>query len=340
MVNFNLDLTTTNLLEQVDEMDIFQYYWRSYFELKKNYSSPLREDNKPSFNVFPASFGTNKYLWKDFATGESGNCIQLVARLNRVDYNAALLNINRQFDANLDESTILKFIDEKHKLAQVSKNSLILSSDAISTRPLTEINVLFDRWTNYNYAFWKKYYIPIEYLTHFNIYPIKGFSINNRPYVYPKLGYCYIFKENDYIHYKIYQPNSTTYKWISNTNSSIIEGYEQLQFDNKIYRTVILTKSLKDVVCLRVLGFAAVSPQSESTLITQDFMNKIKRYAENIVLFFDNDKVGIEKSTNIANQFNLRSIYLDDCKDISDYIVKYGILQATIKINNLIYGNV
>lgn len=51
----------------------------------KNISNPFLpyKQNTPSFNVFKAPDGS--FIYKDFATGEKGNCVTFLSKLKNID---------------------------------------------------------------------------------------------------------------------------------------------------------------------------------------------------------------------------------------------------------------
>ena len=55
---------------------------------------------------------------------------------------------------------------------------------------------------------------------------------------------------------KIYQPYSN-FKWLSNTSASDLQGLSQLPDRGD---TLVITKSLKDVMCLDIWDIPAIAP--------------------------------------------------------------------------------
>ncbi len=58
-----------------------------------------QKQTTPSFNIHPAKNG--EWQYHDFATGEHGSCFDLVMRLFRVDFKAALDRINADLHLGL-----------------------------------------------------------------------------------------------------------------------------------------------------------------------------------------------------------------------------------------------
>jgi len=323
-MQLKLPLTTENILRRIEEEDIYKYYWNPEFELKTAYSSPFRSDNRPSFNVFKSTNGTNKLLWKDFGTGESGNCFKFVERLENTNYFGALYLVNKDFNLGLDYSNVLHKIERNTRDIDKELKKFLNGS---TYKKNTDFKILTKPWRNKELSFWLKFRITEPMLRFYNIFPIHAFIINEGNLIYPGLGFCYSYKYNEEIYYKIYQPYSKC-KWLCNTNANIIEGYEQLVVENKKHNILFITKSLKDCICLRMLGYGAVAPQSETTVITEEFINKINKYGNKLVILFDNDQTGITKAQNLSQITQIPHILLEGSKDISDYICTFGIDKA------------
>lgn len=90
-------------LDRIKEksLEVFQYYIGDNYPygkviLGKNISNPfLPEKQKtPSFNIFKGLQGD--YLYKDFATGDFGDVIKFVERIERVERKKALQIIKNQ----------------------------------------------------------------------------------------------------------------------------------------------------------------------------------------------------------------------------------------------------
>jgi len=320
---YRISLTVENVLSRIKEYDLYAYYWISNFTAGKPYYSPFRKESHPSFNIYYAYNGA--LLWKDFATGECGNVIQFIAKMFGITYNAALLKINRDLSLNLDEEVILRFLNLE-SLSKVPCSKYTETPLIHGTKKSLEI---FDvPWNTENYSFWRKYGIPQTLLKFYNIYPITGFSFNGRAVTKLRYAYAFSFLFEGEIYYKIYQPFNTKYKWISNVHSAILQGLEQLAVENRKHDILIISKSLKDILCLRLLKVAAVAPQSESNQFTPELVSKLSLYGKKIIVFFDNDATGITYANLIKSRYGFDSIQLEQSKDISDYISKYGLEPA------------
>ena len=94
-----------------DGYEVFQHFLRPHFggryealPAKKNISSPLREgDSNPSFNIFKTTSG--HWMFKDFGTDETGDCIDLVQRMKQLTFPEACASINHEMGYGLPDNT-------------------------------------------------------------------------------------------------------------------------------------------------------------------------------------------------------------------------------------------
>jgi hypothetical protein len=84
-------------------------------------------------------------------------------------------------------------------------------------------------------------------------------------------------------------------------------------------------------MCLYEMGIAAIAPQSESQDLKGSVLNELRDRFKYIYVFFDNDDIGRIQSEKFSSINKLPSFEIPrrySCKDISDFIKKYGIDQA------------
>lgn len=107
-------------------------------------------------------------------------------------------------------------------------------------------------------------------------------------------------------------------KWINNYPSDVIGGLGQIPNTGDL---LIITKSLKDVMCLDDLGYNSICPQSESYNFTEKFMKELKDRFKKVIVFYDYDEAGLERASLVSNKFNISKINTGTSKykDISDY---------------------
>jgi len=125
-----------------------------------------------------------------------------------------------------------------------------------------------------------------------------------------------------YDKFKIYRPLASKYtKWRTNLTNRHVQGLAELpQEGGKI---LIITKSLKDVMCLYEMGFNAIAASSETTFIPDDILQLLKSKWDHIVILYDRDKTGMLKARDYSRQYKLDCIFVHKkfkAKDISDAV--------------------
>ena len=193
-------------------------------------------------------------------------------------------------------------------------------------------------WTPSDSKYWGQFGVSLELLEHYNVYSAKYVFLNKKlilRYSTYNPIYCYKFEDN---RVKVYRPlaDKTKFKWMSNINSDVIQGLYQLPANGE---NLIITKSLKDVMCLNVLGFAAIAPQSETTYISDHIIDAITYRFKNIYILFDYDEAGINGADALCKRIDCNVIFLNTgYKDVSDNIYIYG-LEKTKEIVQTLMKN-
>lgn len=168
-------------------------------------------------------------------------------------------------------------------------------------------------------AFWRKYGISKETLSVFNVKQVN--FVNDRPM---ELSYIY-FIENG--RYKVYSPKqSRAYgKWWGSMKRDDIFGIEQLPENGKL---LILTKSLKDIMVLREMGYNAIAYASETTTPIRTKTDPIFQRFKKVIILYDNDEAGVTQSTKLSAKYGIEKVYMKSAKDISDCVEKIGFDEA------------
>ena len=124
-----------------------------------------------------------------------------------------------------------------------------------------------------------------------------------------------------YNHFKIYRPLADKYtKWRNNLTENDIQGFKQLPKTGNI---LIITKSMKDVMCLYEMGISAISPSSESTFIPDKVLEQLKKRFKRIIILFDRDEAGVRYLRKMSLKTGLEGLLVHKkfkAKDISDAI--------------------
>lgn len=296
-------ITLDYILSKVTEYDIYARYL-GQFKVGFIYNSPFRKDKNPSFGIF-RSKKTGKLLFKDHGNGECGDVIKFVELYTGItNYNDLLNQIVK--DMRITNKTVLKSTKESDK------------SDE------TVIGVVRQDWTEVDKQYWSQFGISLKTLKKYNVSSIKYYLCDGVVKgVYRDSSPMYAYKVYD--RFKIYRPLADKYtKWRNNLTEYDIQGFEQLPNKGEL---LIITKSLKDVMCLYEMGYNAISPSSESTFLPDDVLQSILKRFKRVLLCFDRDVPGCKNMRKISLKTGLKCILVHKkwgAKDISDAVKKNG----------------
>ena len=291
------------ILSRVTEYEIYSHYL-GQFKVGAIYNSPFRKDKNPSFGIF-YSKRSNSLLFKDHGTGECGNVIKFVSLYTGLtDYNEILQNIVDQL--------------------KITKNTKLDSSKQYIPTEEIIIGVVRQPWTLTDINYWSMFHISQKTLEKFNVSSIKYYLCNGIVKgIYKDTNPMYAYKV--FNNFKIYRPLADKYtKWRNNLSQDDIQGWQQLPKKGDI---LIITKSLKDVMCLYEMGIPAVSPSSESTFISDTALEVLKKRFKRILICYDRDSAGIRNLRKISLKTGLEPILINKrfhAKDISDAIKLNG----------------
>ena len=295
-------MSLRDLLEKLDDYTIYSYYVGK-FKPGKLMNSPLRTDDKmPSFAIFPGKDGV--LFFKDHGTGESGNALKFVKIYKNIQTRDQL------------EKELLRIIRNTNPNETKHRNTY----QASTTVPV-DIGIVRQPFTEVDKKYWKQFHISIETLRKFNVFSIKHFLCNRVVRgTYKEDSPMYAYKVYD--KFKIYRPLASKYtKWRTNLTNRHVQGLAELPQEGG--NLLIITKSLKDVMCLYEMGFSAIAASSETTFIPEDILKSLKRKWRNIILLYDRDRTGMLKSREYSKKYGLDCIFVHKkfkAKDVSDAV--------------------
>ena len=308
-------ITLEYILSKVTEYDIYAHYL-GQFKVGMIYNSPFRKDKNPSFGIF-YSKRTKQLLFKDHGTGECGNVIKFVQLYTgKTNYNDILQDIV----AKLNITTDTKLDSSKQYIPSQE----------------TVIGVVRQEFTDVDTNYWSQFHISIKTLKKFNVNSIKYYLCNGVVKgIYKPENPMYAYKV--YNNFKVYRPLGDKYtKWRNNLTEYDVQGYEQLPKKGDI---CIITKSLKDVMCLYEMGIPAISPSSESTWLPDTVLEDILKRFKRVLICFDRDGPGMRNLRKISLKTGLNGLIIHKkfkAKDISDAIKANGFE----KVKEYIYAEI
>lgn len=297
MYNVNFALTSVGNLPQairdeVNDYDIYAFYLGHAFEVGKLFSSPFRRDLRPSFNIYLDRI-SSKLLYNDFGDiNKKGDCFRFVEQLLGLTYKKALERVYLDIVINNKHGkrTIIPYNHESKSIKLIQ----YIPKDVMSYKER---------------MYWKEIGIDEWELPFFKIYTASSLFIESKEvWTYEEDNPIFIYKVFDKI--KAYRPlaKDKKNKWFSNCTRFDIQGWEQLP-ENSGEDNLIITKSKKDVAVLRKLGYLAIAPSSESTMIPTNAMKILKdEYGfKKFIILYDRDDGGMKGARKMFIQY--RGLY-------------------------------
>jgi hypothetical protein len=311
------------ILEVVDEYTLYCYYTKiDDLQLNKSYSSPFREDTFPSFGIYRTKYDIGvEYLWKDLATGESGNIFKLIQKIEQVNSNEEAYQIvNEDFGLGLD----IGHSEPRTKINLYGKPKESLIKIQVAPVPLTEAGL----------SFWKQFDISTELLDRYYTTQIKwywSFPGQQAPYNVGDPTFAYRIGK----YYQVYNPFAPKlYKFRNDFPEHYFFGYMQLSNSGE---KLIIDKSCKDVIFCRRLGYEAVCGKSETTMIPKQKMLEMRERFRVVYLMLDNDKAGITQAEKYLAEYPwLQVRFLTGYKDKTDMCKGIGVEETRKVIESLL----
>jgi len=320
-MNYRIDnrpkLSHEYINSYVSDYDIYSYYIGERFVIGKVFNSPLREDHNPSFGILQNKEGA--LIYNDLAISDSGNAITFVkAKLGLNTYKQALETIY--------EDLIVKGM----RIPEDTLKSLKTPKKALKK----DIGVKRKKIGQTDIDYWDQFGIDTDTLKLFEVDPVQYLIVDDIiMWQYTNDNPIYVYKVYDKI--KVYRPYADKKgKWSGNITKNYIFGYKQLPESGD---TLIITKSLKDVMCLHKLGYTAISPSSEGVLLPVKCVEEIKKRFSDITVLYDNDIAGIKAAKNMNEKYGFKyTMIKGDQKDLTDYYVANGKNKTVELLRNLL----
>ena len=298
-----ITMSLRDLLNKVDDYTIYSYYIGN-FKLGKLMNSPLRNDDKmPSFAIFVGK--TGGLLFKDHGTGEAGNALKFM-KLYR--------GIQTREELERELLKIVRCTNPNQNIRTVTRTKLVGES-------VTDIGIVRQPFTEVDKRYWKQFHISIDTLKKFNVFSIKYFLCNRVVRgTYKEDNPMYAYKVFD--KFKIYRPLASKYtKWRTNLTNRHVQGLAELPKEGG--NLLIITKSLKDVMCLYEMGFNAIAASSETTFIPEDMLKSLRSKWKHVVIIYDRDKTGMKTAREYSKRYKIDAIFVHKkfkAKDVSDAV--------------------
>ena len=312
--SFQPKITKELILSRFSEEQLMEYYL--HLPVKKGlFRSPLRRDKQPTCSFYRNKSGT--LIFKDFATGQHLNIFDVVQSIFRCDYFESLRIIANDFGIVRDNTL--------HK----NPGKINLNPIKIKDKEISKIQIEVQEFTDGELKWWGKYGISKDILKRFNVYSCKHVFLNDQLFAKSQ-QHCPIFgyygkKYQGLELWRCYFPKRTSFRFITNWPSKKIQGYDQLPKKGKL---LVITKSMKDSMCLYSCGITACAPNSENLFISDKVLEDLKSRFKNIVVLYDNDRPGLYNMAKIRREHpELTYVFIPKrygSKDISDFYKDHG----------------
>ena len=312
--SFQPKITKELILSRFSEEQLMEYYL--HIPVKKGlFRSPLRRDKQPTCSFYRNKSGT--LIFKDFATGQHLNIFDVVQSIFRCDYFESLRIIANDFGIVRDNAL--------HK----NPGKINLNPIKIKDKEISKIQIEVQEFTDSELKWWGKYGISKDILKRFDVYSCKHVFLNDQLFAESQ-QHCPIFgyygkKYQGLELWRCYFPKRTSFRFITNWPSKKIQGYDQLPKKGKL---LVITKSIKDSMCLYSCGITACAPNSENLFIPDKVLEDLKNRFENIVVLYDNDRPGLYNMAKIRKEHpELTYVFIPKrygSKDISDFYKDHG----------------
>lgn len=315
MLDFTFEpkITREFLLSKANQETYMSHYLG--LPVKKGlFKNPMRTDNHVTCSFFTGKSG-NLYF-KDFATGECLNFEGVVMKQNNCDYFQALKIIAEDFG-------YIKRSDHKTTPIQIVRQPKFEGDKQ------TIIQSEIKEFSEHELKWWASFGITKNILNKFKVYSCNTIFLNGiicaqSAQHSPIYGYYFGKKEN-IEQWRIYFPKRKDFRFLGNVSTKTIQGFKQLPKTGKL---LVITKSMKDVMCLYSLGITAIAPNSETQFLDDKVLEDLKSRFTYIVLLYDNDLTGVRFANKIHKAHPEIKIAIiprsTGSKDISDYYRDHG----------------
>ena len=325
----------TLLHNNISDYEIFEHFIGADFTISKPSNCPYRTDLTPSLTVFaPTRIRLERpdgLLFKDMATGDSGDVIKFIKKVASYQYGYSLKNprditsfVNREIGLNLFSEDFKGREKLNYNIVQREKEIKIIS------RPLT----IYDR------KYWAKMNVFEDLLLKYNVKSVKHLldpDTNQilRSFRSTQLVYGYMIWDR----IKLYQPLADKeYKFRGTCPANDIryyQGYKQLEGHD----TLIFTKSMKDILAIKSydLPIDVIAPHSETAVVSDDIIEIFSNSYKRVIILYDFDLAGVRLVNNIRKRADWEIVWTDVKrvlinnklktlnKDFTDLVVNKGI---------------
>lgn len=318
-------LTANAILSKLSEEQLIEYYLGIAVNYSKLFTNPLRGDDETPGCKFYISKTTGKIKFKDFAEGWDEDCFGIIMR---------------KFSCNFPKA--LEIVAGDFRLFGYDNNngstpSIITNSNNVrKPRERSKITIRPRNWNKVDANFWKSFYLDSIDLKEANVVAVQLAWLNTGDgdrlvYEYKASDpcYAYIFPDKTV---KLYFPFREEGRFLG--NSQYIQGYNLLPKEGD---HCILTKSYKDVLCMKKFKINSCAPQAESIIVKPELISELRQRFTNLYSLYDWDRAGIRGALRMEKEYGIPPLFFTRTgpvkvqynfisKDFSDNLKQFGIL--------------
>lgn len=314
----HLLFTDNDILERLDEYALYCHYLGFNPMIGAKYHSPVRstpqDDENPSFGIFERKAPgycdgnwPNEFLWKDQAIGVHGDIFGLVMRLFEYQSRGeAYKKVMGDFGIGHAYEADRKILLPVERTYLDPPDITVLERSEFSPKDL---------------GYWGQFNITLEILQRYRVSSIRAYwMVKDQKFPnFPKGGIGYrakVLQSN-----QLYFPYAAKkFKFRNDMTPECVFGFEQAAKNTEL---LIITKSLKDVMCLRSFGYEAIAPRGESILLPPQCVSWAQRYYSKCLVLFDTDM------KHKGDEYPFDKIYVQGGpKDISDHCKMFGVTKT------------
>lgn len=324
-INQGIKITRDFILDHIQESAIFERYLNLSINQGISYVNPLRTDKEAGCRFYVQK-NTGRLKFNDFSRGKTYDCFDIVQQRFGLSFAEARDKIAKDFGLTKRSPKVKQdFINRASFLGADEKFPPILK---VATRPFSKKEI----------EYWKSYHITGKQLKKFNVFAISKATFHRG--AYSKIIYIHKDRECAFAYFiegewKLYFPERRSDRFYQMSQLAV-QGYEQLP---KTGKSVVITKSYKDVIGFDIYGIPAVAPQSENIKLKNILIDDLKRRFDNTYILYDNDWAGMRAMVKRIIEYpELIPLLISKGypKDLTDNLKKSGVEYCREIINKYI----
>lgn len=315
------EYTRDEILNMIDQEKVYKSYIGITPRFNKKSLNTYRGEKDPSVSFW---WNGNRLMMKDWTGWFTGDIISLTMFLFPLNYYQAL---NKLQDDFINNSNINYNTSNNRLLDRTQENAKNQKRKVFGINP--------KKWSDKARDYWRQYFLEDSTVDKFQIHSVDRLFLN-KDIIYHNykddlcFGYYQGLNEFKEELWKIYWPEAESMRFLTNITQDWLYGIPQLRGLDSI----VVTKSLKDVMCFYEHTVDSVSINSETSFPKFEIMqDTVSKYNNKFVLF-DNDKPGIKATKDFLSLYKgigFKPLLIpkeSGTKDVSDFRKEYGVIKT------------